>query len=131
MYRLLVFAWLVRDEFPELAWSWPSSTISVTGDIPAFEKTGEDERTEEEALEQIASLLPGKRGEELQGIFQEMTRKATPEARLVNAMDKLEALIQHNEADISTWLPLEYELHSPTGRRRQGTSPTWRRCGSG
>ena len=25
-------------------------------------------------------------------------------------LDKLEAVIQHNESDISSWLPLEYEL---------------------
>ncbi len=31
-------------------------------------------------------------------------------AELYKALDKMEALIQHNEADISTWLPLEYEL---------------------
>ena len=26
------------------------------------------------------------------------------------ALDKLEALISHNESDIETWLPLEYDL---------------------
>ena len=34
----------------------------------------------------------------------------TQEARVYKALDKLEAVIQHNESDISTWLPLEYEL---------------------
>ena len=34
----------------------------------------------------------------------------TAEARLFKALDKLEAVIQHNESDISTWLPNEYEL---------------------
>ena len=34
----------------------------------------------------------------------------TEEARIYKALDKLEAVIQHNESDISTWLPLEYEL---------------------
>lgn len=27
------------------------------------------------------------------------------------ALDKLEALIQHNEAPLETWIPLEYELN--------------------
>ena len=34
----------------------------------------------------------------------------TAEAKIYKAMDKLEALIQHNESDIATWLPLEYDL---------------------
>ena len=29
--------------------------------------------------------------------------------------DKMEALIQHNEADIATWIPLEYELNFTYG----------------
>jgi putative hydrolase of HD superfamily len=35
----------------------------------------------------------------------------TREARLYKALDKMEAVIQHNESDISTWIPLEYELN--------------------
>jgi putative hydrolase of HD superfamily len=34
----------------------------------------------------------------------------TEEAKLYKALDKLEAVIQHNESDIRTWLPLEYDL---------------------
>ncbi|MPN36923.1 hypothetical protein SDC9_184435 [bioreactor metagenome] len=34
----------------------------------------------------------------------------TQEARLYKALDKMEAVIQHNESDISTWIPLEYDL---------------------
>ena len=30
----------------------------------------------------------------------------------------MEALIQHNEADISTWLPLEYELNLTYGTQQ-------------
>ena len=44
-----------------------------------------------------------------------MEARATPEARLYKALDRLEALIQHNEADVSTWLPLEYELQQTYG----------------
>ena len=32
------------------------------------------------------------------------------------ALDKLEALISHNESDISTWLPLEYDLQFTYGQ---------------
>ena len=34
---------------------------------------------------------------------------------LGEALDNLEALIQHNESDISTWIPLEYDLQMTYG----------------
>ena len=134
VYRLMVFAWLVRDEFPDVDMNrvmelalFHDMGEAVTGDIPAFEKTGEDEKTEGEAQEEIAGLLPGPRGEKLREIFREVREKQTPEARLVYAMDKLEALIQHNEADLSTWLPLEYDLQLSYGQKETLFSP-WLRA---
>jgi putative hydrolase of HD superfamily len=44
-------------------------------------------------------------------LFSEMNERRTPEARIFKAIDGLEALIQHNESDISTWIPREYELN--------------------
>ena len=41
----------------------------------------------------------------------------------MNAMDKLEALIQHNEADLSTWLPLEYDLQLTYGEKETRDIP--------
>ena len=40
-----------------------------------------------------------------------MEAMETQEARLYKSLDKLEAVIQHNEADISTWEPHEYDLN--------------------
>ena len=40
-----------------------------------------------------------------------MDAQRTPEARLYKALDKLEALIQHNESPIDTWADHEYELN--------------------
>ena len=36
--------------------------------------------------------------------------------RLQEALDKLEAVISHNESDLSTWLPLEYDLQLTYGK---------------
>lgn len=33
----------------------------------------------------------------------------TDEARLFKALDNMETVISHNEAELSTWLPLEYK----------------------
>ena len=40
---------------------------------------------------------------ELAELFAEMKERKTTEAKLYKALDKMEAVIQHNEADISTW----------------------------
>ena len=44
-----------------------------------------------------------------------MDELVTVEAKLYKALDKLEAVIQHNESDIKTWLPLEYDLQLEYG----------------
>ena len=45
-----------------------------------------------------------------------MNALETKEARLYKALDKIEALISHNESDITTWLPLEYDLQLTYGQ---------------
>lgn len=61
-------------------------------------------------MDGLLSMLPGKTGEEAKVLFTEMNALKTEEAKVYKALDKLEAVIAHNESDISTWLPLEYEL---------------------
>lgn len=90
---------------------------AVTGDIPSFLKTDQDERVESGALSQIAALLPAPEGERLRALFREWEEGSTREARFCRALDKLEAVISHNESDIETWLPLEYTLNQTYGER--------------
>lgn len=47
----------------------------------------------------------------MNALFQEMDAQETKEAKLYKALDKLEALIQHNESPIETWAENEYELN--------------------
>ena len=47
-----------------------------------------------------------------------MEAQQTLEARIYKALDKLEALIQHNESDIKTWIPLEYDLQMTYGNEQ-------------
>ena len=51
-------------------------------------------------------------------LYQEMEKQQTLEARIYKALDKLEALIQHNESDIKTWIPLEYDLQMTYGNEQ-------------
>ena len=47
----------------------------------------------------------------MRALYAEMAERETLEARIYKAMDSLEAVIQHNESDIATWEPHEYELN--------------------
>mgnify|MGYP004570237353 CR=1 FL=1 len=63
---------------------------------------------------------------ELAELFAEMKERKTTEAKLYKALDKMEAVIQHNEADISTWLPLEYDLQLTYGEKETAFSDATR-----
>ena len=63
-YRLCVFAWLVRKEFPECDMERVMQMClfhdlgeAMTGDIPCFEKEDIHRRTEAEALEHLTEFL--------------------------------------------------------------------------
>lgn len=88
---------------------------AVTGDIPSFQKSGADEAAEQQAIARLVATAPPQSAQALRALFAEMDEMATPEAKFYKALDKFEAVIQHNEADISTWLPLEYELQQVYG----------------
>ena len=116
-WRLAVLALLVSPEFPEIDGNKLVRMClvhdfgeAITGDIPSFLKTEAHEATEENAVQTLLSTLPEPQRGSLTTLFVEMDAHETAEARLYKALDKLEAVIQHNESDISTWLPLEYEL---------------------
>jgi len=90
---------------------------ALTGDIPAFLKTDENEKDEEIAVENLLALLPDNTKNELSELFEEMKSLNTDEAKLYKSLDNLEGLISHNEADISTWLPREYEENLTYGQK--------------
>lgn len=128
--RLCMFAWLVKDEFPDLDMErvmymclFHDLGEAVTGDVPCFEKKEVHQLTEADAVEQVAEMLPKAEQQELLKYFEELNENQTDEAKLVHALDKMEALIQHNEASIDTWLPLEYELQLTYGQAETKAFP--------
>lgn len=117
-WRLALTALFLRDEFPTLDIDRVIRMCLIhdlgecfTGDIPSFLKSGGDEERERSALETWVASLPAPYSVELKTLYAEMDALETDEARLYKALDKLEAVIQHNESDIATWLPREYELN--------------------
>jgi putative hydrolase of HD superfamily len=123
-WRLALMAYLVKDEFPDadiskviLMCICHDLGEAFTGDIPAFSKTESDEVKENDEVQQFLFNLPEPYKEELSSLFIEMQSQKSIESRIFKALDKMEAIIQHNEADISTWLPLEYELNLTYGEK--------------
>ncbi len=96
---------------------------AFTGDIPTFEKTEQNENTEEDLYLNWVNSFPSPQKEEWLSLLQEMIELKTPEAKLYKALDKLEAVISHDEADIHSWLPLEYDLQKTYGREQVLFSP--------
>ncbi len=117
-WRTTLMAFLLKAEFPELDMDKVVRMCLIhdlgecfTGDIPTFVKTEEDCRREESLLNQWVQSLPGEVSTAMTELFMEMNAQETKEAKLYKALDKLEALIQHNESPISTWSENEYGLN--------------------
>ena len=129
-WRLALMAYFVKDEYPELDMDKVIRMCLIhdlgeafTGDIPAFDKTAEDEVTESRALEEWVRSLPEPYCGELRALYGEMDALETVEARIYKSLDKLEAVLQHNEAPLETWLPLERELNLTYGEENVAFSP--------
>ena len=88
---------------------------SFTGDIPTFVKTGQDAKTEDDIYLEWVESFPEEIRVEWMELLGEMIALETPEAKLYKALDKLEAVLTHDETSIDTWLPLEYELQFTYG----------------
>lgn len=96
---------------------------AFTGDIPTFEKSSADTEKEDALFATWVDTLPEPVRREWKALLAEMQAMETEEAKLYKACDKLEAVIQHDEADLSTWLPLEYGLQLTYGAENVRFSP--------
>ena len=129
-FTLAMLAMLLRDALPEVDMDKVLRMCLIhdlgecfTGDIPAFDKTAQDESTEEALLYQWVASLPSPCREEMRALYDEMAALETQEAQIYKALDKLEAVISHNESDISTWEDHEYDLQLTYGEQNVAFSP--------
>lgn len=117
-WRISLMAFLLKHEFPDIDIDRVVGMCLIhdlgecfTGDIPTFVKTDADREAEDSLLQKWVGSLPQELSIELSGLYKEMEAQTTKEAKLYKALDKLEALIQHNESPIDTWSDNEYELN--------------------
>lgn len=113
-----LMAFFLQDEFPQADMNKVITMCMIhdlgeafTGDIPTFEKTEEDKRREKALLFAWVDSLPPLYAQKLHALYEEMEQRKTIEAKIYKAIDGLEAVIQHNNSALSTWLPLEYTLN--------------------
>ncbi len=116
-------ALLCADEYPSLDMNKVIKMClvhdfgeAVTGDIPSFLKSEEHEEKEQQAIDFLLSKLPTKTAQEFRELFCEMNALETDEAKLFKALDNIEAVVSHNEADISTWIEMEFEENLVYGK---------------
>lgn len=117
-WRMTLMAYFMKDEFPDADMDKVIQMCIIhdlgeafTGDIPTFLKTREDEVKEETLLYDWVKTLPEPFASEMRELYEEMAARESLEAKIYKAIDGMEAVIQHNESDIKTWSPNEYELN--------------------
>lgn len=117
-WRVALMAFLLRHQFADIDINKVVNMSLIhdlgecfTGDIPTFLKTDKDRQTEDSLLLQWQKTLPEEISTDFAALYAEMEAQQTPEAKLFKALDKLEALIQHNESPIDTWSANEYDLN--------------------
>ena len=117
-WRISLMAYMLKSEFKEVDMDRVVNMCLIhdlgecfTGDIPTFDKTDMDRETEDFLLKNWVKSLPKELGTDMSDLYKEMEAQETKESKVYKALDKLEALIQHNESPIDTWSENEYELN--------------------
>lgn len=121
-WRITMMAFFLRDEFKDVDFDKVIKMCLIhdigeifTGDIPSFDKSKADEAKEESLLTVWVNSLPEPYKTEMTELYAEMEARETTEARIYKALDNLEAVISHNESDLSTWIEKEYILNITYG----------------
>ena len=117
-WRISLMALLLRHEFPDMDINKVVDMCLIhdlgecfTGDIPVSIKTDSDREVEDSLLNQWVRSLPEELSKDFTDLYKEMDEQKTKEAKLYKSLDKLEALIQHNESPLDTWAENEFELN--------------------
>ena len=129
-WMMTLMSFLLRSEFPDADMDKVTRMCIIhdlgecfTGDIPTFDKTAAHEAKEEDLLTAWVHTLPQPQRDEMTALYAEMNALQTQEAKIYKAIDKMEAVLQHNLSDFSTWIPHEYQLNQTYGADQAAFSP--------
>lgn len=128
-WMMTLIALLLAEEFKEIDMDKVIRMCIIhdlgecfTHDIPAFEKEDKHRIEEEAYLLNWLDGLPETEGQKMKDLFKEMKARQTIESKVYKAIDSLEALIQHNLSNLSTWSANEYEFSLHYGDDKVGFS---------
>lgn len=117
-WMMTLIAFVISDEFKDIDMNKVIKMCIIhdlgecfTGDIPTFEKNQKHRDVEDKLLSQWLDSISFKKTTEMKNLFYEMDERKTVESKVYKAIDSLEALIQHNMSDISTWSANEFDLN--------------------
>ncbi len=123
-FRMSIMAIVLQEEFPKINITKVIEMCLIhdigeayDGDIPACLKKAKHKKLEEKAVQKIVKPLSNELQDKIYNLWKEFEQCKTQEAKLAQAIDKLECLIQHNEANISTWTPQEYKANLVYGQK--------------
>lgn len=123
MYRMAVLAFCLDDHMTSCNGNSKHASIdknkcikmalvhdmaeSIVGDITPHcgISTEEKYRRENEAMQQISTLLPGKIGAEMYDLWREYESQSSPEANLVKQLDKFDLIAQAYEYELESQKP--------------------------
>lgn len=96
---------------------------AVVGDVPAVLQAAGDgkEADERRGLRQLVGCLDPALAQRITALWEEYAAAATPEARAVKAMDKLETIMQHNQGVNPP--DFDYGFNLVYGRRHTDAAP--------
>ncbi|MBW9212272.1 MULTISPECIES: HD family hydrolase [Terrabacteria group] len=128
-WMLTMMAFLLKEEYPDVDMNKVIEMCIIhdlgeifTGDIPSFVKKEKDTTKEKELLLEWLDQLSLPTQERMKSLYIEMEEQKSMEAKIYKALDKMEAVFQHNRSNIQTWLPLEYDLQLTYGEKEASFS---------
>lgn len=94
------------------------------GDIPAWAKDKSHKRAAEgRAMKKFAKILGNKQGQDLYRLWKEYQDSQTLEAKFAKALDRLEAKLQHQEADVKHLNRREIRFNISHGQKETEFDP--------
>ena len=100
------------------------------GDTYAYDVKGNETKgaREQKAADRIFGMLPEDQGAELRGLWDEIEAMETPEAKLANALDKIQPVLLTDQAQGKSWREHQVrmsQIMERNARTHEGSEVLW------